>query len=70
MDSVTTPALPIAAARPLMNIQEAADYLRVSVRLIQKLLASRKLKAARLGRRLVFKRSELDRYVDLQFALS
>lgn len=57
--------------RPIMNIQEAADYLRVSVRLVQKLVAAGSLRPARIGRRrLVFQRSELDRYVAIQTALA
>jgi excisionase family DNA binding protein len=51
-----------------MNLQEAADYLRVSARLVEKLVSQHRLKPARINRRLIFKRSELDRYVDLQMA--
>jgi excisionase family DNA binding protein len=56
--------------RPLMNTAEAAEYLRVSVRLVQKLVQTRKLRPARIGRRLIFQRSELDRFVALQCALA
>lgn len=56
--------------RPVMDRKEAASYLRVSVRLITNLVASRRLRPARIGRRLVFKRSELDRYLDLLMAQS
>ncbi len=70
MDSAIQPAAPVTGPRPLMNIQEAAEYLRVSVRLIQKLTANRRLRAAHVGRRLIFKRAELDRYIDLQTVLA
>lgn len=58
------------AWRPLLDLKESADYLRVSARLVQKLVAARRLRPSRIGRRLIFKRAELDRYVDLQTALS
>jgi excisionase family DNA binding protein len=48
-----------------MNMEETADYLRVSVRLIQKLVYSRKLRPARVGRRLLFQRAEIDHFVSI-----
>jgi excisionase family DNA binding protein len=58
------------AIRPLMDRKEAAEYLRQSVRTITNLVASRRLRPARIGRRLIFKRTEVDRYVDLLTAQS
>lgn len=55
--------------RPIMDVNEAADYLRISVRQIHRLVKSRAFKRARIGKRLVFKRAELDHYVELQTAL-
>lgn len=61
---------PALEVRPIMNIPEAASYLRVSVRQVHRLLKARKIRAATIGRRLVFKRADLDRFIDLQLALS
>jgi excisionase family DNA binding protein len=60
MSSISTPTF-----RPVMTKVEAADYLRVSPRTLTNLLAARRLRAARIGRRVLFKRAELDRFVDL-----
>ncbi len=57
------------APRAIMNVEEAADYLRISVRQIHRVLKTGSIKRARIGKRLVFKRAELDHYVDLQTAL-
>jgi excisionase family DNA binding protein len=71
MTSPQEPAAPaVPAARSLLNLPEAADYLRVSVRTVHRLLSARRIRAARIGRRLIFKRAELDRLADLQTALS
>jgi excisionase family DNA binding protein len=56
--------------RPVMNMQEAADYLRVSLRTLGTLVSKRRIRAARIGRRLVIKREELDRFVNLQTAIN
>lgn len=53
-----------------MNRQEAAEYLRISLRSITNLVAARKIRPARVGRKLLFKRTELDRFLDLQIALT
>lgn len=66
--SVETP--PAFQVRPIMNLAEAADYLRVSVRQIERLRQRRELRAVRVGRRLVFRRADLDHYVELQAALA
>lgn len=52
-----------------MRIPEAAEYLRVSVRQIHRLVKSRQIRCARIGKRVVFKREELDRFVDLRLAM-
>jgi len=65
----STSAVP-TEPRPLMNLKEAADYLRVSTRLVETLCASRRIRPAKVNRRLIFKRAELDRFIDLQIALA
>ena len=52
-----------------MDVEEAADYLRISVRQIHRLKKGRQIKSARIGKRLLFKRTELDHYIDIQTAL-
>lgn len=59
-----------AAARELrsnpptnMNLREAALYLGISPRKLWSEAADRRLKVARIGSRLIFTRTELDRYV-------
>jgi len=44
-----------------MSIVEAADYLRVSPRTIQRMVANGRLQSTTLGRRRLVKRGELDR---------
>lgn len=56
--------------RPALNLIETADYLRVCERTVRSLVTNRRLRPARIGRRLIFKRSELDRFLDLQTALA
>ena len=49
-----------------MNIREAADFLRVSVSLIEKLRHQRRIKGAKIGRRLVFRLTDLEHFVGVQ----
>lgn len=41
------------AVPPVLTLKEAADYLRVSERLVQRLIAQGELRATRLGRRVL-----------------
>lgn len=61
----TEPTTSPASPRLLLNREEAADFLRVSPSLVSKLIYSRRLRPARIGRRLVFRQADLLRYVDL-----
>lgn len=54
--------------RPVMTKAEAADYLRVSGRQVQRWVQQRQIRAARLQRRVLFTRDELDRFVSLRMA--
>lgn len=49
-----------------MSIAEAAIYLTVSGMTMRRLIAGRKIRAARIGRRVVVSRVELDRYFALR----
>lgn len=48
------------AASPWLTLTEAADYLRVSERQLQRLLASGKVRSTTIGRRRLVHRDELD----------
>lgn len=51
----------------LLTRQEAAKYLRISPRTVDRLIAERQLPVARIGgRRLVFPQDVLDKYVQQQ----
>lgn len=49
-----------------LSRREAARYLRCSIRQIDKFAADGQLKRCKLGRRTVFQRSELDRFLALR----
>ncbi len=51
---------------PLLNLQEAADYLNTTPRWMRRSVAERRLRFTHLGRRLAFRRSWLDHYVESQ----
>lgn len=52
-------AAPVAV-RPIMNANEAADYLRVSLRTLWTLVRDGRIKARRLRGRTLFRRPDLD----------
>ena len=49
-----------------MNVGEAADYLRVSSKTLQRETNTRQIRVARIGRRLVYRKVDLDRYLELK----
>jgi excisionase family DNA binding protein len=49
-----------------MNLSEAAIYLCVSAKTIRRETYRRSLKVARVGRRLIYRRCDLDRYLELK----
>ncbi len=51
-----------------MNLREAALYLGISARKLWDEAAHRRLRAARIGARLIFPRAELDRYLSVSAA--
>lgn len=51
---------------PLLNLMEAAEYLNTTPRWMRRSVAERRLRFTHLGRRLAFRRSWLDDYVDSQ----
>jgi len=53
-------------ASPNMNVGEAADYLRISSKTLQRETNNRQIRVARIGRRLVYRKVDLDRYLELK----
>ena len=51
-------------ATKLLNVEGAATYLGVSVRMIRNLVAERRLVHYKVGRRVMFRAADLDRFVD------
>jgi excisionase family DNA binding protein len=54
----------MAGASPWLDTKQAADYLACSQDRLHDLVARRVLQPGRDGRRLLFKRSDLDAYVE------
>lgn len=50
---------------PVMNIHEAADVLRVSVSTVRRLIRARRLRAVRLGARVLITRQALEELLEL-----
>jgi len=61
----TTPpeALPTVEAREVMNAPQAAEYLTVSLPWLRHATQAGEVPHSRLGRRIVYERSELNRWV-------
>lgn len=51
-----------------MRMDEAAVYLDISPRLLWSEVTRRRIRVARIGRRIVVPRSELDRYIAVRVA--
>lgn len=49
---------------PWMNAKEAAVYLRVSQRQVARLIKDRGLPFDRIGRRLIFHRDKIDKWIE------
>jgi excisionase family DNA binding protein len=61
-DYMKAPAITVATdERPVMNVKETAHYLGVCESLVWKMIKERKLKPARLGDRVLFHKSYIDR---------
>lgn len=50
----------------LLTVQQAAQYLGATIWCVRELHWSRKVRAIRMGKRLVFDRLDLDTYIDAQ----
>lgn len=57
-------ALEGQATREVMNRAEAAQYLGVSVSFLEELKASYTVPFCRIGGRVIFRRKDLDKYLD------
>lgn len=49
--------------RPLVTVQEAAEFLNVSVRFVRRLIAEHRVAVVRLGRHVRLAASDLEAYV-------
>lgn len=49
--------------RPVMNVEEVADYLRISKRSVYNLAAAGEMPAAKVGEQWRFYRPEIDRWL-------
>jgi len=58
------PGTPPTAPTRALSIPEAAAYLGIGVRTLKGLLAARQIKFYRIGRRVVLRAIDLDRYLD------
>jgi excisionase family DNA binding protein len=58
--TTTTPT----SSSPYLSVPEAADYLGVSVSFLKKAVAANRCPHRHLGRRVVLRKEQLDRWVD------
>lgn len=60
-----------SAAQPrLLTVPQAASYLACTIPAVRQLQWSRSVPFLKIGKRIVFDRADLDRYVDAQKTLS
>jgi excisionase family DNA binding protein len=57
------PGEDVTSASPWLALEHAASYLNVSTRTVQRAVKLKRLGVSHIGRRPIFKREELDRYV-------
>ena len=55
--------MPVAYGNELMNVQQVAEYLTLSVQTIYGLVHKMEIPNAKLGKRLYFKKSEIDDWI-------
>lgn len=56
--------------RPVLNIEEAAQYLGISSTSLGRLHSGYKIPFVRIGGRIVFRRKDLDRFIDARIVAS
>ena len=49
-----------------MNVAEASQYIGISDRFLRELIASKKIRAARIGKRVVLRLVDLDAWIEKQ----
>ena len=59
-----TPGSNDVTERPYLTAHEAADLLRLSKSAVRSLIRTRKLKFYKLGRRVILKRADLERFME------
>ena len=56
-------SVPVVYANELMNVQQVAEYLSLSVQTIYSLVHKMEIPNSKQGKRLYFKRSEIDEWI-------
>ena len=54
----------VPVSQPLMTVDDAASYLRISRRQVYKLVRTSELRSVRVGERLRFRPVEVERYLE------
>ena len=49
---------------PYLKVREAANYMRISERKLRELIATRELKIVRIGRRIIVRKVDIDKYME------
>lgn len=57
-----------AVTDPLLTLEQTAQYLNVTVRMVRRIIADNRLPAVRVGRHVRVRRSALERYIFTQSA--
>ena len=62
--TITSQYKQAAGARRNFTVEEAAEYLRISERFLRELIATRRIPHIRIGRRIIFRESVLDSWME------
>lgn len=60
----TLDSRPVKASNQILNVHEAADFLRIASRTLRNLVAQRELQVVRIGGRVLFRQKDLDAFVE------
>lgn len=61
---VTTTIPPMPAPNGCLNRRDAASYLSISIRLLDKLATAGKIPRVKIGAKTIFRRGDLDAFID------
>ena len=63
---VKAPSVPVSVEPRLLGVKAAASYMSVTVWFVRSLYWSRAVPALKLGKRILFDKSDLDQYIESQ----